>query len=137
MTAVFVDTYYLIAVLNPRDGGHQAALNAVPDRKTQLVTTEWVLIEAANSLSSSPMRGKFLELIDFLQVRPNVEIVASTPEIFAAGLRLYRQRSDKNWSLTDCLSFEAMKTRGLTEALTADHHFEQAGFVAMLRPKSL
>jgi uncharacterized protein len=135
MTAIFVDAYYLIAVLNPRDGGHQAALKAGPDRKTPLVTTEWVLIEAANSLSSSPLRGKFLELVDFLQVRPNFEIAASTPETFAAGLRLYRQRSDKNWSLTDCLSFEVMNARGLTEALTADRHFEQAGFIAVLQDR--
>jgi predicted nucleic acid-binding protein len=135
MTALFVDAYYLIAVLNPRDAGHEAALKSAPARTTPLVTTEWVLVEAANSLSAPPLRDKFLELVDFLNIRPHVEIVPSTPARFEAGFRLYRQRSDKNWSLTDCLSFEVMRSFGLTDALTADHHFEQAGFVALLKDR--
>jgi len=49
------------------------------------------------------------------------------------GLELYARRPDKSWSLTDCISFVVMTDRGLTEALTGDHHFEQAGFRALLR----
>lgn len=49
------------------------------------------------------------------------------------GIELYSQRPDKNWSLTDCISFQVMKSFGITEALTGDHHFEQAGFVALLK----
>ena len=46
------------------------------------------------------------------------------------GLGLYESRPDKEWSLTDCISFVVMKKEGIVEALTEDRHFEQAGFVA-------
>ena len=52
--------------------------------------------------------------------------------LFARGFNLYRQRSDKAWSLTDCISFVVMADEGLNEALTGDRHFEQAGFTALL-----
>lgn len=132
MKAVFVDAYYLIALLNPRDEGHESAAGLVIDPTTSLVTTEWVLIEAANSLSTLPLRTKFLALLDILRTRPSVQIISSVPQRFEAGLMLYRQRADKSWSLTDCLSFVVMEDMGLSEALTADRHFEQAGFVALL-----
>lgn len=61
------------------------------------------------------------------------EFIAASPAHLADGLRLYRGRSDKEWSLTDCVSFNIMRERGLTSALTYDHHFEQAGFEALLR----
>jgi predicted nucleic acid-binding protein len=60
-------------------------------------------------------------------------IVPTTDEVFEAGLKLYLNRSDKYWSLTDCISFEVMEREGLTEALTGDHHFEQAGFIALMK----
>jgi hypothetical protein len=64
---------------------------------------------------------------------PAFEIVPATPELFEAGLQLHARRPDQTWSLTDCLSFEIMTCRGITRALTHDHHFEQAGFEALLR----
>jgi uncharacterized protein len=135
MKTLFIDAYFLIAVVNPRDRGHEAALAFAPGASTPLVTTEWVLVEAGNSLSPLPLRAKFLELVDALRLRSRVTLVASTPKRFEDGLLLYRQRADKKWSLTDCLSFAVMKELGLTDALTADHHFEQAGFVALLRDR--
>jgi predicted nucleic acid-binding protein len=135
MKSVFVDAYYLIALLNPRDAGHEAAAALAVDAATSLVTTEWVLIEVANSLSMQPMRAKFLAALDILRIRPTVKIVASSPERFESGLTLYRQRSDKGWSLTDCLSFTVMTDLGISEALTADRHFEQAGFIALFRDR--
>jgi predicted nucleic acid-binding protein len=59
-------------------------------------------------------------------------ILPATPEWVARGLSLYGQRLDKHWSVIDCVSFEMMRDHGLTEALTADHHFTQAGFQALL-----
>jgi predicted nucleic acid-binding protein len=97
------------------------------------VTTAWVLTEVANALSASHLRSGFLSLLDDLQSDDEVSIVAPEPETFAQGIDLYRNRPDKNWSLTDCISFVVMKREGITEALTADRHFEQAGFKALLQ----
>ena len=61
------------------------------------------------------------------------QIVGFEPAIYEAGYELYTSRTDKDWSLTDCLSFAVMNQRGLLESLTADHHFEQAGFRAVFK----
>lgn len=132
MNVVFVDAYYLIALLNPRDAGHKAVASLSIHPTTSLVVTEWVLIEAANSLSAPSLRSEFLRVLDVLRRRPTVTLVPFTTERFDAGVTLYRQRTDKGWSLTDCLSFIVMTEMTITEALTADRHFGQAGFVALL-----
>jgi predicted nucleic acid-binding protein len=64
---------------------------------------------------------------------PRIQIEPCSDALFSAGLELYRRRADKSWSLTDCMSFVVMWREGITEALTGDHHFEQAGFVALLK----
>ena len=61
------------------------------------------------------------------------EVVGFDPKVQQAGFELYESRLDKDWSLTDCVSFAVMTQRGLTEALTADHHFEQAGFRSVFK----
>ena len=63
---------------------------------------------------------------------PRVHIEPQTPELFADAFERLRQRLDKEWSITDCASFLVMERLGIWQALTGDHHFEQAGFVAML-----
>jgi len=78
-------------------------------------------------------RSAFLELLDMLNDSPDARILGPTPELFERGVELFRQRPDKEWSLTDCISFVAMHEAGITEALTGDHHFEQAGFRALLK----
>lgn len=60
-------------------------------------------------------------------------IVPATPADFESGVQLYEQRPDQEWSLTDCISFHVMRRENITEALTADHHFEQAGFAVLLK----
>ena len=60
-------------------------------------------------------------------------VLSSSPQLYAAGLNLYRRRRDKLWQLTDCISFAVMKEQHVREALTGDQHFEQAGFTALLR----
>jgi len=85
-------------------------------------------------LFSAPvLRPKFLSLLDDVETNTNVVIIPPEPEIFLLGIELYRSRADKAWSLTDCISFVVMNREGITEALTADHHFEQAGFKALIR----
>jgi predicted nucleic acid-binding protein len=132
MSTVFADAYYFIALLNPRDSGHREAVNVPVERWQRIVTTEWVLIEAGNSMSAPTSRTEFVRVLDKLKNRSNVEIVYSARELFEAGLNLYRSRPDKGWSLTDCLSFSVMKERSIREALTADSHFAQAGFLMVL-----
>jgi len=63
---------------------------------------------------------------------PAFRVVRATTELIERGKELYRRRPDKEWPLTDCISFVVMQDEGLTEALTGDHHFEQAGFKALL-----
>jgi predicted nucleic acid-binding protein len=62
-----------------------------------------------------------------------VEIVHIDQSLDTASWRLWESRPDKEWSLVDCASFLVMQQKGLTEALTTDHHFEQSGFVRLLK----
>jgi uncharacterized protein len=99
----------------------------------RLLTTGWILTELGDGCSKPAWRAEFVALTKALRTSPNVTILPFSDGLFEAGLALYESRMDKNWSLTDCISFVAMKTNGLTDALTGDHHFEQAGFVALLK----
>lgn len=133
MTPVFADTFYFLALLNERDAAHARAVNISESEVRPLLTTAWVLTEVADGLSRSAQRAMFGDLLDALRDDPHATIVTSTEELFDAAVRLYRNRTDKHWSLTDCTSFVVMQRHGVSEALTADHHFEQAGFVALLK----
>jgi len=132
MTVQFVDTYYLLALVNTRDQGHDTAVRHSQGRASGLITTTWVLVEFADALSASDSRNRAVRFIRGFQAEPFVEVVPPTHEQFERALNRYEQRPDKEWSLTDCLSFLLMEELGITEALTADHHFVQAGFRALM-----
>ena len=134
MTPVFADTSFYIAVVNPRDSLHHRAADLARRLHRQAVTTEYVLIEVGNCLSRAADRPAFLELLRHIEADPNTLVVPSSPDLFADGGALFGQRLDKDWSLTDCISFVAMRRRGLTDALASDHHFRQAGFTLLLEP---
>lgn len=89
-------------------------------------------MELATFFSAVPNRGTFLKLLELLSCDAQTTVVPSSTSLWRRGLVLFAERSDKEWSLTDCISFVVMHEFELTEALTADHHFEQAGFVALL-----
>jgi hypothetical protein len=129
---VFADTAFFLALINSRDQHHERAAELNANLESPLLTTAWVLLELANALSASRSRARFGQVLAGLRAGPNVEIIAPDAELFERGCLLYIDRADKEWSLTDCISFEAMSERGLTEALTADRHFEQAGFRALM-----
>ena len=133
MNTVFVDTVYLVALLNPRDEFHKAAVAAASAFNGRMVTTAWVIAEVASQLSRPPNRAAFLALLRDLQSDDRVDIIPPDRGHYDRGLRLYAERSDKEWSLIDCISFVVMDENGLGEALTADHHFEQAGYSALMR----
>ncbi len=134
MTETFADTFYFLAVLNPRDAAHAAARTAHRERKGRLVTTRWVLTEVADAFAAPAHRIKFLTLLEELESEPDVVILPVTEDQFRRGVELYRQRPDKDWPLTDCISFAVMADRGITDALTGDRHFRQAGFNPVLAP---
>ena len=90
-------------------------------------------MEVADALAESEARARIREFIVHLRQSPACEVVAASRDLLDRGLELYHQHVDKEWTLTDCTSFVVMRERAITKALTADHHFEQAGFVALLK----
>jgi uncharacterized protein len=128
MNVVFADTAYYIALANRHDALHQRAMDFLAEYSGQVVTTGFVLLEVANFHSRSALRLPFLNLLKRISSDLETEIVPAATELFERGLALFSARPDKDWSLTDCTSFAVMTERALTDALTSDHHFEQAGF---------
>ena len=125
---VFADTFALIAWLNPRDESHAVVSDYLDGFTGRLVTTEWVLVELADALLAPTARGTAVAFLQAVRADPLFEVIRFDPVTYRAGFNLFAGRPDKAWSLTDCISFALMTERGLSEALTADHHFEQAGF---------
>jgi predicted nucleic acid-binding protein len=134
MKEVFADTFYFIALLSQSDSGHQRAISITAAQRSTLVTTAWVLTELANSLAKQGSRSGFLSTLDALASNPMALVIGHDERLYDAGIELYRLRPDKDWPLTDCISFVVMAKRGISAALTADRHFEQAGFTALLKP---
>ncbi|MCR4304870.1 MAG: PIN domain-containing protein [Gallionella sp.] len=134
MKVVFADTGYWVAVLDPKDDLNTKA-KAISSNlgKTRILTTEMVLDELLTALSRLPARAVAISGVDAIRTNPNVEVVPQTSIQFREAFDLYKRMADKEWSLTDCASFEIMRARGISEALAHDRHFEQAGFKALLR----
>lgn len=129
---VFADTAYAIALVVKQDQYHDRAQQWSLRISGRIITTAPVLLETANALSRPAWRKAGIALIDHLQQREDVEIVEMSDGLWRRGWELYSQRSDKAWSLTDCISFIVMQDSGLTDALTSDEHFRQAGFRTVL-----
>ena len=131
MTA-FADTSYFIALLGPTDFAHDLA-EEFSKSVNGIVTTEWILLELADGLADTGNRHLFTATRDTVYQTAGAEVVPLDMDLHARAIDLYENRHDKEWSLTDCVSFIVMTDRKLHEALTTDHHFEQAGFVALLK----
>jgi hypothetical protein len=132
MKAVFADTFYFLALLNRRDPFHQRAVAASRTADLSIVTTEFVLLELADALCKPPQRQEVLTICRLVETDRAFRVVRATTELFQRALKLYQDRPDKDWPLTDCISFVVMQDEGIREALTADRHFEQAGFKTLL-----
>lgn len=133
MRAVFADTFYFLALLNRRDAAHALAIHATRTPGRTFVTTEAVLTELGDALNGPDQRGEFVAVADMVRKAAGWEVVPSSPALFKSALDLFRRHRDKEWQMTDCISFAIMRQRHLREALTGDAHFEQAGFKALLR----
>ena len=133
---VFADTSYWMARLNPRDELHRKAIALSESLlNTRIVTSEMVLVELLNSFSEggSWVRKAAAEAVEALRRSAAVTIEAQSSGQFSRGLESFKQASDKQWSLTDCVSFQIMEREGIQSALTYDRHFVQAGYEALLR----
>jgi predicted nucleic acid-binding protein len=133
MSRVFADSFYFFALLNQSDASHARALEYATAHHEPIVTTAWVLTELADGLAKTAHRQVFSRLVARIQAESENEIVPPTEELMDRGVHLYDSRPDKKWTLTDCISFVVMQDRDIIEALTGDHHFEQAGFTALLK----
>jgi predicted nucleic acid-binding protein len=130
---IFIDTGYLLALVSPRDALHSRAQAWAAVVAEPLIVTEYVLWEMVNALSMPRDRPKAHAIIRQLRAAKDCEIIAASAQLLETGLHFHAQRADKEWSLTDCISFVVMQQRQFERALTPDHHFEQAGFEALLR----
>lgn len=136
MTKVFLDTSYAVALAAPGDNFHPQAVKLAENLARQgsrMVTTRAVLLEIGNSLARLRHREAGVALLKFLETDPKVEIIPLSEDLYRRGFELFGLRRDKDWGLVDCLSFVVMQDQKLQESLTADDHFEQAGFRALLR----
>ena len=124
MSDVFADTYYFIALVGPDGVERQRAVAATVNRAGRLITTAWIMTGLANFLHRVADRPAFLRIYHTLLNDGDVVILEPEPRLFQKGIALYENRPDKEWSLTDCISFIAMEEMGIDDALTGDHHFE-------------
>lgn len=135
MDKLFLDTSYVIALSVPKDQNHKKALQIadfLEANPAKLITTRAIALEIGNALSASKYRQAAVDLLESLDEDPDVEIVPVTEELYRRGLQLFKDRLDKEWGIIDCISFVVMKDQGISSALTADKHFQQKGFHALL-----
>jgi predicted nucleic acid-binding protein len=138
MAALFVDSSGWGNLVDPGEPFHGLATSIYAQSRRQpqrLVTTNYVVTELI-SLMASPLRITRNQIVGFvtgLKTSPFIEVVHVDPTLDEEAWQLFQARQDKDWDLVDCVSFVLMQKRGITEAITADHHFEQAGFVRLLK----
>ena len=132
MSAVFADTSFYLALLREGDPIHEAALAyAISNRP--IVTTEFILLELGNACARAADHADFLAQVAGMRASRRVRIIPLDSRLLDRGPQRMAERQDKDWSLTDCISFVVMQDEGIQEAVTADRHFEQAGFIALLK----
>ena len=137
MKKVFVDTAAWIALINIDDDFHEQAKQIKAQLRQDrygLVTSDFILLEVADGLASLALRHKTIQFINRLRNAQGLLTIQIDQELFNQGWQLYSQRLDKEWGLTDCISFTIMQQQKITVAFTSDKHFEQAGFTRLLKP---
>ena len=132
MKKIFVDTFYIVALVNSRDEFHEKAGELVFEFDSQpLLTTDAVLLEVGNSLARNN-KQKSIEIISQFISAAEIEIVRLDESLFNKAFELYKSHADKSWGLVDCISFVVMQEHNISDALTCDKHFVQAGFRALM-----
>jgi predicted nucleic acid-binding protein len=136
MRRLFVDTFYLIALSNPRDQWHQRVVvfsQSLTDYR--LYTVEEVLAEFLTfcSTAGTHIRAEAVRTVRDALYDPQWTVFPQSHTSFLEALSLYESRPDKEYSLTDCVSMQTMRREGMAEVLSNDHHFTQEGFRIMFR----
>jgi uncharacterized protein len=132
VNAAFADTFFYLALLRKDDPAHERALRFARLRTT-IITTEFVLLELGNACARASDHADYLALVAGIRASPRCRIISLDSGLLDRGMQRMGARTDKDWSLTDCISFVVMEDEKIKEALTADGHFEQTGFVALLK----
>lgn len=134
MADAFVDTSFVVALVIKKDQNHSLALDlAERFAGPGIVTTDAILLEIGNALSRN-FKRESVEIIEHFLTSDDVKVIHIHPPLFRKAFDLYKSHSDKLWGLIDCVSFVVMKELAITDALSADKHFEQAGFNILIRP---
>jgi uncharacterized protein len=130
---LFLDTAFIQALLNPRDDYHNQAKELFPRIRaaTEVWITEAIFVEVGNALSALNRNGA-VQFIQQCYRTDNIKIISVDTELLMQALMLYESRTDKDWGLTDCISFVVMQQNNLTDAVTGDRHFVQSGFRALM-----
>lgn len=134
-TKIFLDTNGWIALLNSSDALHEAATAIWSDlvqSGATIVLTDWIVAETGNGLARTKARQSFPRAVELIRKSPRARLIPVTRPLLQAALDLYEKRSDKDWGLVDCASLLVMQESGMTEAITNDRHFAQAGFKCLL-----
>jgi predicted nucleic acid-binding protein len=132
---VMLDTSFILALENKDDPHHERAkaLDRELLGQNGVLLLHWgVLLEIGDGYARIGRRARGLHLLAQFEQEEGYRVCPITESLLQDAISLYRARPDKDWGLTDCVSFELMEQEGITEALTADVHFRQAGFTALL-----
>lgn len=129
----FIDTGFWLALVNDDDAYHDRAVALARSIRGPFLTTEAVVLELGDALARPRWRTTGITLIEQIRHDSNLEIVSVDRALSERAFNFYRSRPDQSWGLTDCVSFIVMQDRGITDALSADQHYVQAGFRAILR----
>ena len=132
MICAFADTSFYMALFSRRDQWHRQATDIIQQIDAKIITTEYVLVELGAAMRRGNWRQAFSRFVADMAHDVDTEVLPSSTTLFRQGVALFAERKDKEWSLTDCISFVVMEQQGITEALTSDRHFEQAGFRILL-----
>jgi predicted nucleic acid-binding protein len=133
LAEIFIDTSYVVALVNSGDQYHDHALEIADSvNGRDFITTDGILLEIGNALSRN-FKRESVEIIEHFLSSDDVRVIHLQPTLFRSAFDLYKSHADKLWGLVDCLSFVIMKELGITEVLTTDKHFEQAGFRSLMK----
>lgn len=134
MNPAFAYTFYWVALIHRKDASHHAVLNFSRGFTSLLVTTDEVLTEILAFCSAEEaLRKDAARAVRRILSATGVRVIAQSRQGFLDGLDLYEARSDKGYSLADCISMQTMRREEIRDVLTNDRHFEQEGFRAIFR----
>ena len=133
---VFLDTAFVLALASPNDQYHEKAKALSRQIRRDgilLVTTRAIFIEIGDAMAEARTRKAGTIMLESLEDDESLEIIPNSEELYSKAFELFASRPDKEWGMTDCISFVVMKELDISEALTTDLHFKQAGFNPLMR----